>query len=139
MNLLQLQRLTKDDRPTISVLRHKGRPLSFAVEDRYRKEKVKGDTRIPPGLYPLVWRTTGRWAARFQKMGYPGSLEVCGIPGFTDVLLHIGNSKRDTEGCPLPNLTADFSRRTGGRSADACRVLYDLVHEIEGDWEISVE
>ena len=139
MNLLQLQRLTKDDRPTVSVLRHKGEPLSFAIEDRYRKEKVKGDTRIPRGLYPLRWRKEGRWAARFRQMGYPGSLEICGIPNFSDVLLHIGNDKGDTEGCPLPNLTADFSSRTGGRSADACRVLYNRVHGVGGEWEISVE
>lgn len=140
MNLLQLQRLTKDDRPTVSVFRHKGAPLSFAIEDRYRSgPKVKGDTRIPPGLYPLRWRKEGRWAARFQQMGYPGSLEICDVPDFTAILIHFGNDEDDTEGCPLPNLTANLSTRTGERSRDACFQLYHRVHEVGGEWEISVE
>ena len=140
MNTLTLRRLTRDDRPTIGVLSHGPVPLSFCVEDRYREgPKVKGDTRIPEGTYPLRWRAEGRWARRFQAMGYPGSLEICEIPDFAGVLLHIGNDRGDTEGCPLPNLIANLATRNGGQSRDACSILYDRVKRYEGEWEIKVE
>ena len=138
MNLLTLQRLTKDERPTVGVLRYEHHTLCFVIEDRFRLEKVKGDTRIPEGIYPLRWRTSGRWASYFRKLGFPGSLEICGIPHFSDVLLHVGNDKGDTEGCPLPNMTANLATRSGGRSKDACLALYQRVHETGGDWSIRV-
>lgn len=144
MNHLELVRLTHDDEPTVGMLSHilspgEGkRPLCFVIEDPMREVKVAGDTRIPAGCYRLRWREAGRWARRFQKMGYPGSLEICGIPDFTDVLLHIGNNRRDTRGCPLPNVYADVHTRIGMKSTDACRIVYDLVHEAGGDWDLIV-
>ena len=139
-NAFVLQRWTHDNRPTLGSISYKGNALCGSVEDQKqpRGVKVAGDTRIPEGVYPLRWRDVGRWAQRFQKMGYPGSLEICEIPNFSAVLVHLGNTKRDTEGCVLPNMLLDFALRTGGKSKDACRLVYDLVHETGGEWEISI-
>ena len=138
MRTLTLDRITTDDKPTLGVLREDQTFLCFTVEDRHRTEKVRGDTRIPAGTYPLKWRTSGKWAKRFQRKGFPGSLEICDVPNFTDVLLHIGNDKGDTEGCPLPNLIAYANTRTGGQSALACAALYRRVAANDGPWEIEV-
>ena len=138
MNVLVLDRLTADILPTLGVLRYQGSMLCFTLEDRPRAKKVAGDTCIPAGRYDLAWRTAGRWARRFHKQGYPGSLELRHVPGFTDILIHVGNTKGDTAGCLLPGMTADSEQRTVGRSRDACRVVYDLVHEHGNDWQIQV-
>ena len=66
-------------------------------------------------------------------------MEICDVPGFTDVLVHIGNDETATEGCVLPNRYLYLDKRTGGKSADACKAVYDLVHETGGEWELVVE
>ena len=135
---LVLQRFTHDDKPTLGVLKHLGQPLTFVVEDRKRETKVAGDTRIPEGAYILDWRPHGRWAQRFQKMGFPGSLELREVPGFSDILIHVGNTKTDTAGCLLPNSLAYLDTRTGGSSLKACKLLYTLIYRTGGTWEISI-
>ena len=143
MNELHVQRLTKDTRPTIGVVRvnsslHPAR--CFSLEDRYREEKVKGDTRIPAGTYPLRWRKVGRWAQRFiKRWGVPGSLELCTVPNYTDVLIHIGNTKGDTEGCLLLGMGADLDTRTITKSAVACRHLYQLIARTGGEWQVRID
>lgn len=137
MNTITVERLTHDGKPTIGVVRVNGVPTCFSLEDRMRQEKVKGDTRIWPGEYPLKWRTVGRWARRFQAMGYPGSLELEGVKDFTDVLIHIGNTKADTEGCILLGMGASFSGRAVQQSGMACRHLYAKVAQ-GGEWRITV-
>ena len=137
---LHLRRWTNDERPTLGGIHYLGDLVCGCVEDRYRQRgvKVAGDTRIPPGDYPLRWRDVGRWAQRFQAMGFPGSLEVCDVPAYTDVLAHIGNTQRDTRGCLLPNYDLNLDRRTGGRSRLACQALYGLVHATPGEWRIAI-
>ena len=135
---LILQRLNHDDQPTLGVLKHLGQILCFTVEDRKRETKVAGDTRIPEGAYPLTWRTSGKWAERFRKQGFPGSLELVGVRGFTDVLIHVGNDKGDTAGCLLPNMIGYAAGHTGGQSKQACQLVYSLVHKTGGTWEISI-
>ena len=67
----------------------------YSLEDPVRPEGVKvwGDTAIPKGEYPVALR----FSQRFQKE-LPG---VQNVPGFDGILLHGGNVKADTHGCPL--------------------------------------
>lgn len=67
----------------------------FVLEDRIRKAgvKVKGETAIPTGKYEVVLA----FSPKNQK-DMPLLLEV---PGFTGILIHIGNKDKDTEGCLL--------------------------------------
>ena len=139
MNVLHLKRLTHDGRPTVGMLHFEGEPLCFTIEDPLRQKKVKGDTRIWAGTFPLRWRKAGRWARWFNNRDFPGSLEVCGVPAFTDVLIHVGNTRRDTEGCILPNRTANLTERTGGQSKLACLELYKLVDDRGGEWQIKID
>ena len=138
---LILKRWTHDAKPTVGGIFHRGELICGSVEDQKQPPgtKVPGKTRIPSGTYPLKWRMHGRWARRFQDRGYRGSLEICDVPGFTDVLVHIGNDQGDTEGCVLPNRYLYLDQRKGGKSADACKAVYDLVHETGGEWELVVE
>lgn len=77
------------------------RQICYTLEDIRNVPKVPGRTRIPEGQYQMKRRTHGRWAQRMQAMGYPGSIEVYPVEGFTDVLIHYGNDDEDTSGCIL--------------------------------------
>ena len=134
---IHVERFNKDGRPTMGRVSIDGETIGFSLEDRHRDEKVAGDTAIPAGRYALRWRTAGRWAKRFQAKGYPGSLEICGVPNFTAVLAHYGNTKRDTAGCLLAGLIGDLAQRTIGKSRQAIDRLYEIVHQTGGDWTIS--
>ena len=138
-DVIRVQRINQDDSPTLGFVYVNGVFQCFSLEDRYRKEKVAGDTRIPAGEYKLTWRTAGRWAARFIREGFPGSLWLQDVPGFSTVLLHIGNTKKDTEGCILAGLGADVKTRTITRSADACRQLYSRVAAPGSEWSVLIQ
>ena len=56
-------------------------------------EKEYGDTAIPRGRYRLTL-TPSRRFGRIMP-------EVLGVPGFTGVRIHGGNTEHDTLGCPL--------------------------------------
>lgn len=75
-------------------------------EDAYatnKRKKVKGETAIPTGRYQV---TLGVQSERFKKKaqyafcnGYLPRL--LNVPCFEGILIHIGNTERDTEGCIL--------------------------------------
>ena len=137
MNIILVQRLAHSEKGTISTVRvGKNGPFLFGLEDPPHETKQYGDTRIPAGIYPFRWRSVGKWAKRFSAKGYPGSLEICDVPNYTDVLCHIGNTKRDTMGCLLVGMSANLANMTIGSSRVACKVLYDEVKRRGGDWQI---
>lgn len=143
--VLHVKRLTDDERPTIGLVtlhRTEAPPefLCFSLEDRHRPPgvKVPGDTRIPAGRYPLAWRKAGRWAKRMMKSAFPGSLELQGVPNFTDILVHAGNTKGDTSGCLLLGRSADFGNRTVGNSRVAISRVYCRLHPLMDNGGVDV-
>lgn len=48
---------------------------------------------IPPGVY-----TCRR--SYYHRGGYP-AFEITGVPGRSHILIHVGNTTDDTQGCPL--------------------------------------
>ena len=143
MRTIHVERMFSDAKPTVGLVRvapggNGPAGLCFSLEDRYRAEKVAGDTRIPGGTYRLEWRTVGRFAERWQARGFPGSLQLMDVPGFEYVLIHAGNTKRDTEGCLLLGMGADLDTRTTSRIRVAVAKVYDLVAAHEGPWTVVV-
>jgi len=75
-------------------------------EDAYatnKRKKVKGETAIPTGRYQV---TLGVQSERFKKKAQyafcNGFLpRLLNVPCFDGILIHIGNTERDTEGCIL--------------------------------------
>lgn len=104
LNLLVERRWKKADY-TIGRWYVDGEYLTNSLEDTDRglkssmspaevkKVKVKGQTAIPTGRYPVVESYSGK----FGKM----MPEVLRVPGFSAIRIHPGNTNNDTEGCLL--------------------------------------
>lgn len=79
--------------------------LCDTLEDVHRDVKVPGETRIPAGVYELRLRAEGgkykKYLDRFGEWQRPGMLHVTNVPGFEWILIHPGNTPKDTEGCLL--------------------------------------
>lgn len=110
-----LIRYSDDNESTLGLLFIDGKFECYILEDEKREVKVAGETRIPAGNYELVLRRFGGKHGRYARSFdfHDGMIELKDVPGFTDVLFHIGNDEDDTEGCLLcgdgvnNNLTGD--------------------------------
>jgi hypothetical protein len=118
-----------------------GELLCFTLEDEYRPngEKVYGETRIPAGRYEIKLRAEGttnaRYQARYTKEWHPGTLHLQDVPGFSYILIHIGNSDADTLGCILVGDCHNWGneRLTLANSTVAYRRIYEPIR----DWLLS--
>lgn len=111
----------------------------FTLEDRVRdlnkEEKVSGNTAIPAGIYKLKLRRYGghhkRYSERF-KIIHNGMIELENVPHFIDILIHVGNTISDTEGCILVGSGASMKMdgscdSTISQSSSAYQVLYQKI------------
>ncbi len=148
---LSLDRFSSQSDSTLGLLRVNGQFACFILEDEYRAIKVPGETRIPAGRYPLKLRTHGGFHNRYiNKYGtnfHKGMLEICEVPGFTDILIHTGNTDDHTAGCLLVGDTCTQNvTKEGfvGSSVDAYQRVYppiadallngeEVILHIEGD------
>ena len=77
----------------------------YTVEDTDRKleedisKKVYGQSAIPRGTYEVILSMSNR----FKKI----MPEIVGVPGFSGIRIHTGNSSKDTEGCIILGMTND--------------------------------
>ena len=127
---LYLERFSHGPDSSLGLFFVDGRFACFCCEDEPRAVKVPGKTRIPAGAYRIGVRTRGgfhaRYTARFADF-HKGMLEILEVPGFTDILIHVGNEHTDTAGCLLPGAGAQSYPEGGGRvtaSVAAYSALY---------------
>lgn len=99
---LLLKRLRDNGRTTIGDL-SEGDFKVVSLEDTYHKEKIYGETRIPAGEYTIKLMKIGEMHRKYiNKFPFhQGMLWLQDVPGFSNIYIHIGNSKKDTKGCIL--------------------------------------
>lgn len=118
----------------------------YLLEDKIRDVKILKQTAIPTGNYSLRLNTWGGMNAEY-KQKFPkvhkGMIEINGLPNFSFVYIHIGNTFRQTAGCPLCGfgfelVDGDFQIV---RSKDAYQMIYPKLLEIAQSKEnqISIE
>lgn len=79
----------------------RGLKSSMPLEE-IKARKVPGETAIPKGRYRVDMDTV---SPRFSKSEFYQKLcggrvpRLVGVPGFSGVLIHAGNTAKDTEGC----------------------------------------
>jgi len=102
--LLTLERYRSNNNATLGRLYINGVFECYTLEDEHRETKVMHETRIPKGSYQIKLRTFGSFHRRF-KVKYPavhkGMLWIQNVPNFSCILIHTGNTDKDTSGCIL--------------------------------------
>ena len=74
-------------------------------EAMIQRIKVKGYTAIPKGVYRLKMRVSPSLKDREYAAKYGGMFPyIENVPGFSSVLIHPGNTKKDTRACILPGM-----------------------------------
>lgn len=137
-------RLESDDEATLSLVTVDGHFIGYGLEDQRRDgPKVPGETRIPAGTYRVGVRVWGgfhqRYARRFPDI-HRGMLHVEDVPGFTSILIHVGNTDDDTAGCLLIGRTrADRGQPVYvGESVAAYRQLYAATIDAAAEGRLSI-
>jgi Family of unknown function (DUF5675) len=92
---LTLTRVERTARSTLGDLAIDGEFFCYTLEDPVRPEgiKIPGTTAIPAGVYPVQIT----WSPRFRQ----DMPLLIGVPNFTGVRIHPGNTADHTEGCVL--------------------------------------
>lgn len=123
--ILVLTRRWQTGDTTMGTLTVDGNPECYTLEDVVRTThgedihtvKIAGMTAIPAGTY----RVTMHDSPKFGRVPH-----VHDVPGFTDILIHAGNTAKDTAGCILVGMTRKPAALEQSRVA-----LVDLIKKME--------
>lgn len=121
---------------TVGKLYVDGKEFCDTLEDvvrDYSKEgyKVPGKTAIPYGTYKLEMRKSPSFSDKYfdgKKLPY-----LVDVPNFTNVLIHQGNTSRDTEGCILLGTSGNPSVDWISNSKAAVLKLLDYIESLNGE------
>ncbi len=119
---------------------------AFILEDVYRPQKVKGQTRFSAGLYRLAImkqntvltikhresyaaHPDGEW---FRKNPGWYHIEITGIANYSYCYVHSGIDDSHTEGCNLPSYGFDLTKQDNpaSLSVKATNDFYALVYPL---------
>jgi len=145
---LLLKRTYNNDKYCIGHLYVDGMYLSDTLEDTSRglnskmplkeilKRKIKGLTAIPTGVYGVLMNVI---SPKYSKKKF--FLNLCkgrmprlsNVPGYEGVLIHTGNSAKDTDGCIL----VGYNKVKGGlvNSTEAFIKLYGMLKKAHDNHE----
>lgn len=126
---------TEEDTISSVYINEDVKPRYYFMEDAKREFKIPGKTRIPAGLYQLDYRReltglTQRYKADGRLKGFEWHVEIKDVPGFSNIYIHVGNDKEDTEGCPLIGFGYDTTTRIVSRSVDAYNDFLSLINPL---------
>ena len=106
------------------VVEDKDRGLhsSMSIQD-IEKVKVYGETAIPTGTYKVILSYSNKFKARAWAIKYGGLVpELVGVPGFSGVRIHPGNTAADSLGCLLPG-----ENKVKGGVINSTKKYYELM------------
>lgn len=139
--VINVKRIYKGAGYTVGRLFLDGTYFCDTLEDRDRglssdmsaeeiaKMKVAGETAIPTGTYDVTLdvvspRFAVRKAYRFCNGRLPRLIDV---PGFSGILIHAGNTAKDSSGCILVGVNSSKGVLTN--SVTVFRQLYQKIRE----------
>ncbi|GGF30687.1 DUF5675 family protein [Echinicola rosea] len=125
-------RYMDDGETTLGLLFLRNKFFAYTLEDTFRMEKVKHETRIPAGKYLLDFNRqltpmTERYRNRMPWFDF--HLEIKEVPDFSQIYIHIGNTHSDTSGCILiaDGVSAGLPRSIV-QSTLAYEKFYKIIH-----------
>uniref|UniRef100_UPI00403F0BB4 DUF5675 family protein n=1 Tax=Bernardetia sp. Wsw4-3y2 TaxID=3127471 RepID=UPI00403F0BB4 len=133
--MIKLHRIQQTPKTTLGQISIEGiKKTWWTLEDTLRITKIKKETAIPTGVYEILLRKAGRihqnYLAKFGAKFHKGTLHLQNVPNFQWILLHIGNNKTHTEGCPLIGNRKDKAPNGDfvlWNSTDAYKEFYPIV------------
>jgi hypothetical protein len=125
-------RLYVDGKYVCNTLEDKDRGLTQSMPlERIKAIKVPGETAIPTGTY----KVTIQWSPHFKRM-LP---HIESVPGFDYILIHAGNTNKDTRGCILVGENKKVGQLVNSRKW-AYDVLTPLIEKVgRGSCTIRIE
>lgn len=94
MKKLKLVRVSEHNDATLGVLCLDARPMFVTLEDKWR-DNERMVSCIPKGKYVIK---------RHQSPKFGEVFKVLDVPGRNEILVHAGNTHKDTHGCILLGL-----------------------------------
>ena len=94
MKKLKLVRVTEHKDATLGVLCIDDRPMFVTLEDKWR-DNERQVSCIPKGKYEIIAHSSPKFGRTFQVMN---------VPDRDAILIHAGNTHKDTHGCILLGL-----------------------------------
>lgn len=148
---LKLRRIARKEKYTIGRLYIDGKYFCDTIEDKDRglrqdlplsvnkKRKVQNETAIPVGKYRV---TLG---VKSPKMSKRPAYDFCdgyvprliNVPAFDGILIHIGNTERDSAGCILVGENKVVGKVIN--STQTFHRLYERLKAASGDIYITIE
>ncbi len=140
---IEVQRYPSESDWTLSEFYILGQLFGFGIEDEYRDIKVKGETRIPNGIYEMVLTNSPKFSNSYfcskripeiSKVATPEFTEphklitLKNVPNFERVLWHWGNTDDDTDGCYIVGSSLGYVK--GQRAVLGSRRKYEQVYPV---------
>lgn len=109
-------------------------------EEQIKTLKVYANTAIPSGTYQISLNVVSpKYSKRqYYKLVCDGKVpRLLGVKGFNGVLIHIGNTNKDTEGCIL----VGYNKKKGMviNSKSAWEKLYKILKSAKYGTEIEIK
>lgn len=151
---LLLKRIARRETYTIGHLYIDGKYFCDTIEDKdrgltqsmpqavIRATKRKGVTAIPTGLYRITMDVR---SPKFSQKRYERNYGFCdgylprliNVPGYEGVLIHIGNTAKDTDGCILVGKNTKVGKVLESRATFV--KLYEKMKNAKGMIYITIE
>ena len=134
-------RYSSQIKSTLGLMFINGKFAAYTLEDAFHVVKIPGETRIPEGRYRIELRTVGSHHIRY-KQKFPfhkGMLWITDVPNYTHILIHIGNTDDDTEGCLLIGDSSISNINQAGRienSTQSYKRVYPLIANAIGKEDV---
>ncbi|EAJ0007045.1 hypothetical protein IT683_000238 [Campylobacter coli] len=105
----------------------------FSLEEDKEGLESGKDLRIPEGNYNLKRHSPSRFENTLRSITKKKDDTMINVynddvPSSRAILIHWGNTDKDTQGCILLGLTKDNNNESVGQSRQACKEFYDLMH-----------
>ncbi|EPP7519857.1 DUF5675 family protein [Campylobacter jejuni] len=105
----------------------------FSLEEDKEGLESGKDLRIPEGNYNLRRHTPSRFENTLRSITKKDDDTMINVyndevPASRAILIHWGNTDKDTQGCILLGLTKDNNNESVGQSRLACKEFYDLMY-----------
>ncbi|EAK7058339.1 hypothetical protein CE381_08215 [Campylobacter coli] len=106
----------------------------FSLEEDKEGLESGKDLRIPEGNYNLKRHSPSRFENTLRSITKKDDDTMINVfnekvPFDRHILIHWGNTNKDTQGCILLGHTKDNNNESVGQSRQACKEFYDLMYK----------